>query len=212
MAMNSNEIIIPCRLSYCHLFEAHSVNGSDPKYSVCCLIDKGDKRTIQRLTALIEKVKQNSASKWGGKIPKTLKLPLRDGDEEREGAEYKNQLFLNANSSSERPPKVIDAALNDVLDRGEVYSGCYANVKLSLFAYDSNGNRGIACGLVAVQKTRDGERLGGSDSGLEGFGALDESELDADGPDAYESLATQVRTPRNSSMDADGPDAYWFLG
>lgn len=178
--MNQNEIIFPCRLSYCRLFEPESVNGGDPKYSVCCIIPKDDKATLARINKKIEEAKQTGATKkWGGKVPKNLKLPLRDGDTEREDQEeFNGTVFLNA--SSTRQPKVIDRTCQPIMDADEVYSGCYANAKISLYAFDSNGNRGVACGLVAVQKVKDGERLGGSDTGADGFETLDESSLDAE--------------------------------
>ena len=60
-----------------------------------------------------------------------------------------------------------------ILDRAEVYSGCYARVSLSFYAFNTNGNRGIACGLGNIQKTRDGESLGdGRVSAESDFGAV----------------------------------------
>lgn len=40
---NLTKVIVPCRLSYAHLWEPDSINGSEPKYSVSCIIDKEDK-------------------------------------------------------------------------------------------------------------------------------------------------------------------------
>ena len=40
---NLTKVIVPCRLSYAHLWEPDSINGSEPKYSVSCIIDKNDK-------------------------------------------------------------------------------------------------------------------------------------------------------------------------
>lgn len=37
---NLTKVIVPCRLSYAHLWEPDSINGSEPKYSVSCIIDK----------------------------------------------------------------------------------------------------------------------------------------------------------------------------
>ena len=177
--MNSNEIIIPCRVSYEHVWEAKSVNGGAPKFSVCCIIPKSDAATIAKLTQLIEQVKQGGIGKWGGKIPATLKIPLRDGDADHpEDENYKGAMFLNANS--DRQPSIIDRHCQPVMDQDEVYSGCYANVKLSLFAYNAaNGaSKGVGCGLVVVQKTKDGQRLAGG-TGTEGFGEIDGDDDDA---------------------------------
>ena len=71
------------RASFVHIFEPQSVNGSEPKYSCSFIIPKSDAETIGKIKAAIEEAKQNGVSKWGGKTPANLKLPLRDGDVER---------------------------------------------------------------------------------------------------------------------------------
>lgn len=173
--MNKNEIIIPCRLSYANIWEPKSINGSDPKYSCSLLIPKKDKKTLAALAAVIEAVKADpkSITRWGGKLPLKLKTPLRDGDEEKDDETYAGQMFLNA--TSKNAPRVVDQQLNDIMDKDEVYSGCYAKVKIALFAFAASGNRGIGAGLEVIQKVRDGERLGGSGSGLDGFEVEDEA-------------------------------------
>ena len=169
--MNKNEIIIPCRLSYANIWEPKSINGSDPKYS-CSLLDK---KTLAALAAVIEAVKADpkSITRWGGKLPLKLKTPLRDGDEEKDDEIYAGQMFLNA--TSKNAPRVVDQQLNDIMDKDEVYSGCYAKVKIALFAFAASGNRGIGAGIEVIQKVCDGERLGGSGSGLDGFVVEDEA-------------------------------------
>ena len=178
--MNANEIIFPCRLSYAHIWEPASINGSDPKYSVCCLIDKDDTKTLARLDALVKKTIEDGKAIWGGKVPKKLKLPLRDGDDERDDSVYENMMFLNANAT--RMPAIIDRKCQPVLDQDEVYSGCYANVKISVYAFNKNGNQGVACSLTAIQKTKDGERLSGG-TGTDGFESMDIEDDATDGMD-----------------------------
>ena len=80
---NLTKVIVPCRLSYAHLWEPDSINGSEPKYSVSCIIDKNDKETIAKIKKAIEVAKDEGKGKWGGKIPADLKTPLRDGDIDR---------------------------------------------------------------------------------------------------------------------------------
>lgn len=83
--MNTNEIIIPCRLSYANIWEPKQVNGTgDPKYSCCLLIKKSDTNALAAIRKAIEAIKTDPASlaKWGGKLPPKLKEPLRDGDED----------------------------------------------------------------------------------------------------------------------------------
>ena len=157
------------RFSYEHVFQPWAAaEGQAKKYSVCLLIPKSDKATLHKITAAIDEAVQTGInSKWGGKKPKNLHLPLRDGDEERaeEQPEYEDMMFLNANSNTR--PGVVDKDLNEILDPEEFYSGCWGRASINFYAYDSNGNRGIAVGLNNVQKLKDGERLGGSRASAE---------------------------------------------
>ena len=157
------------RFSYVHVFEPWAgQEGQQPKYSVCILIPKDDKKTLDKIAAAMdEAVQEGIASKWGGKKPKNLHIPLRDGDEERadEAPEYEGMMFFNANSNN--APGVVDKDLNVILDTEEFYSGCWGRASVNFFPYDSNGNRGIGVGLNNLQKLKDGERLGGSRASAE---------------------------------------------
>ena len=149
------------RFSYAHVFKPVAiVDGADPKYSVAILIRKNDKETLKKINAAIEAAKQAGAPLWGGKIPSNLKLPLRDGDEERsDQPEYEGCYFLNA--SSTQKPGIIDENKDEILDTTEFYSGCYGRASLNFFAFNQAGNRGIAVGLNNLQKLKDGEPLAG---------------------------------------------------
>jgi len=150
------------RFSYCHVFDPAAVSeGSDEKkYSVSIIISKDDKVTLKKINDAIEAAKQAGVSKWGGKIPKVLKLPLRDGDLERDDECYANSYFLSAKSDSK--PGIVDADLNEIMSRDEFYSGCYGRAAINFYPFDVNGSKGIAVGLQNLQKLEDGERLGGS--------------------------------------------------
>lgn len=172
---NPTKVIIPCRISYAHLFEPTSVNGSDPKYGASLIVSKKDTKTIAAIKAAIEQAKKDSAGKWGGKIPATLKVPLRDGDTDRPDDEaYAGCFFLNANSR--QAPQVVDRKVQPILDQNEVYSGCYCNVSVTFYGYNSNGNRGIAAGLGNVQFVKDGEALGGRSKASDDFESMDEDD------------------------------------
>ena len=149
------------RLSYANLFEAKSIQGSKPKYSVSLIIPKSDKATLAKIEAAIDAAIEAGTAKFGGKRPNkaALKLPLRDGDTERDDEAYANSMFVNANSTT--PPQVVDESLSPILDRSQVYSGCYARASITFYAFNTNGNKGIACGLGNIQKIRYGEPLGG---------------------------------------------------
>lgn len=166
------------RFSYVHVFEPAAVSegSDDKKYSISIIIPKSDKVTLKKISDAIEAAKQLGVSKWGGKIPKTLKLPLRDGDVEREEECYENSYFLSA--KTDRKPGIVDDELNEIMSRDEFYSGCYGRASINFFPFDVNGSKGIAVGLLNLQKLEDGERLGGSSAtAAEDFGDEDDDDL-----------------------------------
>ena len=150
------------RFSYAHVFEpaATSDDGGDKKYSVSLIIPKSDKATLAKIKTAIEAAKQAGLAKWGGKLPKVVKTPLRDGDAEKDDECYENSMFINAKSSQK--PGIVDANLDEIISRDEFYSGCYGYASVAFFAYDNGVSKGVTCGLNAVLKTKDGERFGGS--------------------------------------------------
>lgn len=157
------------RLSYFHGWEPTSINGGPERYSVSVLIPKDDKETVKAINDAVDAAIEEGIAKFGGKKPNkaAIKLPLRDGDTEREDEAYAGHWFINANSKT--APQIVDKAVKPILDRDEVYSGCYARVSLNFYAFNSNGNKGIACGLGNIQKIRDGEPLGGRSSATDDF-------------------------------------------
>ena len=157
------------RLSYANVWEPPSINGGTPKYSVSLIIPKSDAKTIAAINAAVDAAIKEGVAKFGGKIPNkaALKLPLRDGDVEREDEAYQGAYFVNADSTT--APQIVDRSVQPILDRNEVYSGCYARVSINFYAFNSNGNRGVACGLGNIQKVRDGEPLGGKSSAADDF-------------------------------------------
>ena len=70
----------------------------------------------------------------------------------------KDSYFINANSST--APGIVDVDRQVIIDHSEVYSGVYGRASTISTAFNSNGNRGIACGLNNLQKIKDGEPLG----------------------------------------------------
>lgn len=156
------------RFSYLNCWEAKSINGGTAKYSVSIIIPKSDKRTVEKIKAAIQAAYEEGQSKLKGNsksVPalSILKTPLRDGDLERPDDEaYANSYFVNANSTT--APGVVDADRQTIIDRSEMYSGVYGRASINFYAFNSNGNKGIACGLNNLQKIRDGEPLGGKAS------------------------------------------------
>ena len=168
------------RWSYLAVWEPKSINGSTPKYSVSLIIPKSDKATVQKIRSAIEAAYKEGEGKLKGNgksVPAlaSLRSPLRDGDIDRpDDAAYANAFFVNANSAS--APGIVDADRLPVLNRSEVYSGVYGRASITFYAYNSNGNRGIACGLQNLQLIRSGEPLGGRASAESDFATDDEDD------------------------------------
>ena len=168
------------RWSYCNVWEPKAINGGTPKFSVSLLIPKSDTATVKKIRAAIEAAYREGEAKLKGSsrtVPplNTLKMPLRDGDTERpDDPTYAGHYFINANSAT--APGIVDADCQPILTRSEVYSGVYGRASISFYAFNSNGNRGIACGLNNLQKIRDGEPLGGRASAESDFADEDDEE------------------------------------
>lgn len=172
------KVIIPCRISFANIWQPHSINGSEEKYSVSCIIPKTDKKLLAKIHAAVEAAKEDGKTrKWNGKIPPNLKLPLRDGDIDRPDDEnYENCFFLNATSKD--APQIVDRRVQAITDPMMVYSGCYCNVSVNFYAFNANGNRGVAAGLGNIQFVKDGERLSGKASAESEFDALEADDED----------------------------------
>lgn len=167
------------RWSYANIWEPKAIGeGVTPKYSVSLIIPKTDTVTVNKVKAAIQAAYLEGESKLKGTaktVPPlaAIKSPLRDGDVERpEDEAYANAYFINANSIT--PPGIVDSNLDEIMTKSEVYSGVYGRASISFYAFNTNGNRGIACGLNNLQKVADGEPLGSrvsAESDFSGFGA-----------------------------------------
>ena len=163
------------RLSYAHIWEPSAIEGNEPKYSVSVIVSKNDKETLRAIKEAVEEAKEAGKGKWNGKIPPVLKTPLRDGDVERPDDEaYAGCYFFNA--SSKNKPGIVDENVQPILDQSEVYSGCYARVSVNFYAYNANGNKGVAAGLGNIQKIKDGDSLGGATRAEDDFEAVEHEE------------------------------------
>jgi len=174
------------RASYAHVFHPKSAGeGTPEKYSISLLIPKDDEKTVAKIEAAIEAAIENGKAKLGKFVKSKLKTPLRDGDEERpDDAAYEGMYFLNATSNTrpgiidrnkvkivedpDDPKHEIDQEAGEVSEE-EFYSGCYCRASLNMFAYNTQGNKGVGCGLNNLQKLDDGERLAGGASAQADF-------------------------------------------
>lgn len=197
------------RLSYENLLTPRVQNeGDEPTYSTMILIPKSDEETVEAVkSAMKAALDDGIARKWNGKRPNGLRSPLRDGDEERpDDPNAKGMWFLNAKGPKGGIEPAFLYAKNGRLVESKdadapsiIYSGVYGRVSLNFYAYDRNGNRGVAAGIVAFVSSEHGERL---DSKPTATSALAEFGFDplAAGVDEPKSSAP---TQTSNAIDAD---------
>ena len=176
------------RWSFVHVWEPAAINEkSEPKYSVSLIIPKDDKKTLKSIQAAMKAAYDEGLDRLKGNSKSAptfaaVKKPLHDGDAERPDDEaYQNAFYIGATNKT--APSVVDTAMQPIIDRNEVYSGCYGRASITFRTYNySNGtSKGIGCYLNHLQKVADGEPLGGARaSAEEDFADLDDEDDDID--------------------------------
>ena len=173
MAKTARDIVIPGRLSYPALFQPRQVaQDSDKKnYQATILIPKTDTNTVAIIQAAIQAAVDQGVADGKFKQPidpnQTKYPPLRDGDTmnsngEPRGAEFAGHWFISSKAPENRKPFVVDGNVQPVIQESDVYAGCYVNAALQFFPYShATGGKGISVSLQGIQKSRDGEPLGG---------------------------------------------------
>lgn len=174
-------VIGPVRLSYAYIFETHADLNDKQKYSASFIIPKKQAKTIAKIENAFKAMLEDKeiVNKLGGKT-KGLVLPLRDGDTDRsEDPAYRDSYFINASANPDRPPVVYSQDREEVVDRSEVYSGCWVQAVLNFYPYNKGVKRGIGVGLGGIRKLRDDTPLGGTAISSEDFtdDDLDEDDL-----------------------------------
>lgn len=177
-------IIKNARLSFVQLFEPKAIGENGvPRYSCVIMIDKEDQAAVAEVNAEIDRAIQKgiASNKLTAALSRSpnFRRPLRDGDAYYDEdpkparASHKGYMFLNA-SNTDRPG-VVDKRCSPILDKSEVYSGCYGHVDVSFFAYRHQGNVGVGVSLNNVMKTRDGERLDSKQTAAQAFAGLEDN-------------------------------------
>ncbi len=180
MPANNAITINEVRLSYTNLFQPKPPFNNptgDPKYSTTILVPKNNATAKAIIDQEIARV-MNAAvsSKWGGVRPPQPAICVHDGDGPRPsdgssfGEECKGCWVFTA--SSKQPPFVVDGQVQPIIDPTQIYSGMWANVSVTFYAYNSAGKKGIGCALNGVQKLRDDTPLSSRVTAQEAFQVL----------------------------------------
>lgn len=162
-----------------------SDKGENQGYSIQALIPK-DSELATKIQKLQKTVMKEA---FGEKIkPSMIKLPLRDGDDERDldtNPECEGMFFMNCNNKN-RKPGIVNrrnepADIDDLEDY--CYSGAYFHLSVNLYAYEFEGKKGIAVGLNNVMLRKKGDRLDGSVAATSEFADFAEDDDDFDDDD-----------------------------
>ena len=144
----------PVRLTFTFLPDEDGV------YRTSVLIPKRDKALVAQIEEAIEEAKEyGKTAKWGGKIPRNLKISFQDGDDTDLEKYPENEGHMLLNTRSKKKVGLVDTDRQPILDASEIYSGCWAYVSVTSFAYD-NESKGVSFFLNNIMKARDGEPFG----------------------------------------------------
>lgn len=158
-------------------------NGETGNYSIQVLLPKNDPQ-VKKFNKLVDQALAEKHGEQALKKKARYKLPLRDGDEERDGEEYEGMYFFNANGG--KKPGIVNRN-NEPADQDDIedlcYSGAYFHVSVNVYGFDAKdgGKPGVAVGLNNVMLRKKGERLDGSVAATTEF-----QELADDGDDDFD--------------------------
>jgi hypothetical protein len=163
----------PVRLTFTFLPD------DDGVFRTSALIPKKDKALIKQIEEAIEEAKDyGKTAKWGGKIPRNLKIAFQDGDDTDLDKYPENEGHYLLNCRSKKKVGLVDIDRQPILEASEVYSGCWAYLSVTSFAYD-NESKGVSFFLNNIMKARDDESFGsGSSTPDEDFAEIEVDEDD----------------------------------
>jgi hypothetical protein len=71
---------------------------------------------------------------------------------------------VNMKSGQDYPPRIVDAHVDPIIDRSEIYPGCIVRASVTLFSYPQGKSPipGVSIALSNIQKLDDGPRLAGA--------------------------------------------------
>ena len=186
--MSTRVVTGKVRFVYCSVMAArrNELNGKD-EFSTQVLVPKTDTETVAALKAA---AKEALVAKFGDKVPKNVRNPLRDGDTETKtdgsplGKEYAGCFYFNTKSNNK--PGAVDANGIDLIGASDIVSGDFGRVSLNAYAYSQAGNNGVSYGLNNVMLVSKGEPLGGArPSAASDFGVTSKPAAEAEADDNW---------------------------
>ena len=153
------------RLSFPALAEAASYDGGKPKFSCSAVWDPrkfsdADKKRWQKIKGALNDEAKVRFKKAFKDLPANVKRGLRDGAEKADMEGY-GEGTVFATLSTQMRPGIVDAKRTPLMPEdvaNELYPGCYCRATVTIYSYDNKG-KGVALGLMNMQKVADGVRL-----------------------------------------------------
>lgn len=142
------------RASYPHLFTPQAFEDGEPKFQLTAMIKKDDigNAFIDLLRA---KQEQALSALYPKKLPANVdRYGVTDGDDHQDPEMHGHWLVK---SSSRNKPACVDMDKNEILDKAQIYGGCYVRANICAKAYGTPSKGGVSLELVAVQMVGDGE-------------------------------------------------------
>lgn len=177
--MATQKFVTPVfRISFPNLFTPQpGMNGGKPKYGCSAVWEPAlfsDKEKVlwAEIGRALNEASLTRFKKPWKDLPANIKRGVRDGAE-KEGLEGYGPGTKFANLTSMMRPGIVGPKLEPIgPDNGnadEIYPGCYCRATVNVYSYDSGGGKGVALGLMNVQKVRDGNRLDSRTNASEDF-------------------------------------------
>ncbi len=164
------------RASFPEVFEAKAFDGGKPKFSVSAVWDPrkfstGEKKLWKGIMAAIDAACLEKFKKKREDLPANYKTVPRDGGEKADMEGYGDGTLF-ANLTTMIRPGVIDLDKQKIgPEEGnaeQIYPGCYCRATVTVYTYDNKG-KGVALGLMNLQKIKDGDRLDSRTNAEEDF-------------------------------------------
>lgn len=188
--MASKTIWVKGRLAFADgIFEKKGIAGdasSTPRYNCGVIIAGDDDAQLELIRATEEEVAtehQWKSKEKGADVLKTLRkkdrAALHDGDDKQKYEGFPGNFYLSPSNDSR--PTAVDRDRSPLTkDDGKLYSGCYVNAKVEIWAQDNNFGQRINATLLGVQFVKDGDAFG---AGAPPANPDDFPDLDAEGDD-----------------------------
>ena len=179
----SKIVIRDARLAFPDVFEAVQYQGQGPfNYRATFLIEPNNP-VKAKIDAAIKEV---ANAKWGAKaaqiLPGILANPQKccftDGNLKSYNGFPGNWALVATRTQESGMPVIVDRAKQPLsASSGKIYSGCWVNGTVEIWAQDNSFGKAIRATLVNLQFVKDGESFGGaapaSADGLDDLGFED---------------------------------------